>query len=107
MKRRKSKARGLQSKSGRDRIVEQLAEKLVKDYVNKLTAAGFEAVSIEPTRVYQIEDARAFLTGQGMDVDAIAPLVDGKFMSAFVRASKPALAAATKSAPALNVLKCC
>src|SRR5690242_8908875 len=67
-----------------------------EDYVNKLTAAGFEAVSIEPTRVYQIEDARAFLTGQGMDVDAIAPLVDGKFMSAFVRASKPALAAATK-----------
>jgi hypothetical protein len=42
-----------------------------------------------------------------MDVDAIAPLVDGKFMSAFIRASKPALATATKSAPALNVLKCC
>jgi len=78
-----------------------------EDYVNKLTAAGFEAVSIEPTRIYQIEDARAFLTGQGMDVDAIAPLVDGKFMSAFVCASKPALASATKPAPALNVLKCC
>jgi len=77
------------------------------DYVKKLTAAGFEAVSIEPTRIYQIEDARAFLAGQGMDVDAIAPLVDGKFMSAFVRASKPALAAATKPAPALSVLKCC
>ena len=43
-----------------------------EDYVNKLTAAGFEAVSIEPTRVYQIEDARTFLTGQGMNVDAIA-----------------------------------
>src|SRR6478609_4030525 len=78
-----------------------------EDYISKLKAAGFEAVSIEPTRIYQIEDARAFLTGQGMDVDAIAPLVDGKFMSAFVRASKPALAAATKPAPALNVLKCC
>src|SRR5689334_15283107 len=78
-----------------------------EDYVNKLTAAGFEAVSIEPTRIYQIEDARAFLTGQGMDVDAIAPLVDGKFMSAFVRASKRAFATATKSAPVLNVLKCC
>src|SRR5215467_13637688 len=63
-----------------------------EDYVKKLTAAGFEAVSIEPTRIYQIEDARAFLTGQGMDVDAIAPLVDGKFMSAFVRASKPEFA---------------
>src|SRR5207253_1430148 len=79
-----------------------------QDYISKLTAAGFEGVSIEPTRVYQIEDARTFLTGQGMDVDAIAPLVDGKFMSAFVRASKPALAAAaTKSVPGLNVLKCC
>src|SRR6476469_8827532 len=77
-----------------------------EDYISKLKAAGFECVSIEPTRVYQIEDARAFLTGQGMDVDAIAPLVHGKFMSAFVRASKPALAAATKSAPALNILKC-
>jgi hypothetical protein len=78
-----------------------------EDYFNKLTAAGFEAVSIEPTRIYQIEDARAFLTGQGMDVDVIAPLVDGKFMSAFVRASKPAHVEATKLAPALNVLKCC
>jgi hypothetical protein len=44
---------------------------------------------VEPTRVYHVEDARAFLTGQGIDVDAIAPQVDGKFMSAFVRASKP------------------
>jgi SAM-dependent methyltransferase len=77
-----------------------------EDYAGKLTAAGFESVSIEPTRIYQIEDARAFLTGQGMDVDAIAPLVDGKFMSAFVRASKPAPAAITQSPP-LNVLKCC
>jgi len=77
------------------------------DYVNKLSAAGFESISIEPTRVYQLEDARAFLTGQGMDVDAIAPLVDGKFMSAFVRASKPAVSEAPKQVPALNVLKCC
>src|SRR5205807_4021751 len=43
-----------------------------EDYISKLNAAGFECASIEPTRVYQIEDARAFLTGQGMDVDAIA-----------------------------------
>ena len=78
-----------------------------EDYVNKLTAAGFESVSIEPTRIYQIEDARTFLTGQGMDVDAIAPLVDGNFMSAFVRASKPALASATKQSTELNILKCC
>ncbi|HEY2498712.1 MAG TPA: arsenite methyltransferase [Candidatus Angelobacter sp.] len=78
-----------------------------EDYLNKLTAAGFESVSIEPTRIYQIEDARTFLTGQGMDVDAIAPLVDGKFMSAFVRASKPAVASATKQSAGLNILKCC
>jgi len=60
------------------------------DYVAKLKQAGFEAIEIEPTRVYTIEDARAFLTGQGVNVDAIAPFVDGKFMSAFVRATKPA-----------------
>src|SRR5579864_529347 len=78
-----------------------------EDYVSKLKAAGFEGVSIEPTRVYQIEDARAFLTGQGMDVDAIAPLVDGKFMSAFVRASKPAFGTVLKKSLGLNVLKCC
>ena len=59
------------------------------EYRSKLAAAGFEAVDIEPTRIYQIEDARQFLAGQGFDVDAMAPLVDGKFMSAFVRAVKP------------------
>jgi arsenite methyltransferase len=59
------------------------------DYRAKLAAAGFEAVGIEPTRVYRVEDARAFLTGKGVDVDAIAASVDGKFMSAFVRATKP------------------
>jgi arsenite methyltransferase len=59
------------------------------DYRAKLAAAGFEAVGIEPTRVYDIEDAREFLTGKGVDVDAIAPQVEGKFMSAFVRARKP------------------
>ena len=60
------------------------------DYVKKLAAAGFEGIDIEPTRVYNIEDARQFLAGEGLDVDAIAPLVEGKFMSAFVRATKPA-----------------
>lgn len=59
------------------------------EYCNKLAAARFEKVTVEPTRVYRIEDARAFLSGQGIDVDAIAPQVDGKFMSAFVRAQKP------------------
>jgi SAM-dependent methyltransferase len=59
------------------------------DYRMRLAVAGFEAISIEPTRVYDIEDARDFLTGKGIDVDAIALAVDGKFMSAFVRAKKP------------------
>jgi len=59
------------------------------EYRAKLTAAGFENVEIEPTRVYRVEDAREFLAGQNIDVDAIAPQVDGKFMSAFVRAVKP------------------
>ncbi len=60
------------------------------DYLAKLTAAGFENAEMEPTRIYRAEDARAFLSGQGIDVDAIAPEVDGKIFSAFVRASKPA-----------------
>lgn len=59
-------------------------------YAGKLAKAGFEAIAIEPTRVYNVEDARTFLTGQGVDVDAIAPQVEGKFMSAFIRATKPA-----------------
>ncbi len=60
------------------------------DYRAKLTAAGFSNVELEPTRIYRIEDARTFLSGQGFDVDAMASQVDGKFMSAFVRATKPA-----------------
>jgi arsenite methyltransferase len=60
------------------------------EYTNKLAHAGFEAIEIEPTRVYSIEDARTFLSGEGVDVDAIAPVVEGKFMSAFIRAVKPA-----------------
>ena len=59
------------------------------EYRLKLAAAGFEAIDIEPTRVYKAEDARQFLAGVGIDSDAIAPRVDGKFMSAFVRAKKP------------------
>ena len=60
------------------------------DYVAKLARAGFEDIGIEPTRIYNIEDARAFLAGQGVDVDTMAPQVEGKFMSAFIRATKPA-----------------
>src|SRR5580693_7154359 len=60
------------------------------DYRAKLASAGFERIDLEPTRVYRIEDARELLAGQNLDVDAIAPLVDGKFFSAFIRATKPA-----------------
>jgi len=59
------------------------------EYRSKLASAGFENIEIEPTRIYRVEDAREFLSGQGIDVDAIAPQVDGKFMSAFIRAAKP------------------
>jgi SAM-dependent methyltransferase len=59
------------------------------EYRAKLLSAGFDRIEIEPTRIYRIEDAREFLSGQNIDVDAIAPQVDGKFMSAFVRAVKP------------------
>src|SRR5579863_2401920 len=60
------------------------------EYRSKLAAAGFEHVEIEPTRVYRLEDARELLSGHNIDVDALAPQVEGKFMSAFVRAIKPA-----------------
>src|SRR5271155_3646636 len=59
------------------------------EYTSKLIAAGFEDVTIEPTRVYKVEDARQFLGAQGIDADSIASEVEGKFMSAFIRAKKP------------------
>ena len=64
------------------------------DYVAKLAKAGFDSIDIEPTRVYSIEDARQFLAGEGIDVDAISKEVEGKFMSAFIRAEKPSSPAA-------------
>jgi SAM-dependent methyltransferase len=60
------------------------------EYLSKLKGAGFADADIEPTRVYRLEDAREFLSGQGFDVDTLAPQVDGKFFSAFIRAVKPA-----------------
>lgn len=59
------------------------------EYRAKLNAAGFAEITVEPTRVYRVDDAREFLSAAGVDVDAIAPQVDGKIMSAFVRAVKP------------------
>jgi len=69
------------------------------EYRDKLASAGFEQVEIEPTRIYRVEDAREFLSEKGLDVDAIAAHADGKFMSAFVRA--------TKAKPAKTTEACC
>jgi ubiquinone/menaquinone biosynthesis C-methylase UbiE len=63
------------------------------EYRDKLTAAGFAEVSVEPWREYSLEDARTFLTAGGLDVDALSSQVDGRIASAFVRARKPAPAA--------------
>jgi arsenite methyltransferase len=60
-----------------------------REYRDKLAKAGFEGIDVEPTRVYRMEDARKFLAKEGIDADTIAPQVDGKFMSAFIRARKP------------------
>jgi SAM-dependent methyltransferase len=59
------------------------------DYVSKVKAAGFQAVEVEPTRIYTEADARQAFSGKGIDLDRIAPQIDGKFISAFVRATKP------------------
>jgi len=60
------------------------------EYKDKLYAAGFEAVDVEPTRVYKVEEARDFLAAAGLDADTVGPQIDGKFISAFIRANKPA-----------------
>jgi len=65
-------------------------EFLKGDYRRLLAEVGFEDVEVEPTRVYTAEDARGFLVAEGLDPEAVAPAVDGRFMSAFVRARKPA-----------------
>jgi ubiquinone/menaquinone biosynthesis C-methylase UbiE len=61
-----------------------------REFRDKLAAAGFEAIDIEPTRIYRAEDAKAFLAANGLDAAAVGAEVDGKFLSAFVRARKPA-----------------
>jgi SAM-dependent methyltransferase len=60
-----------------------------QEFLGLLGSVGFRDASIEPTRIYRVEDAKAFLEGAGLDVAAIAPQVDGRVMGAFVRATKP------------------
>ena len=64
------------------------------EYREKLARAGFESIEVEPTRVYKMEEARDFLAAAGLDPDAVSPEIDGKFISAFVRAVKPTTKAA-------------
>ena len=68
-----------------------------EEYRGKLVRAGFQSIDIEPTRVYAIEDARGFLADKGVDVDALAPQVEGKFMRAFIRAVKPPVTSVNKT----------
>ncbi len=73
------------------------------DYREKLARAGFESIDVEPTRVYKMDEARDFLEAAGLDADTVGPQIDGKFISAFVRATKPI----AKSAPAASASKSC
>jgi len=77
------------------------------EYAAKLATAGFQGIEIEPTRIYGIEDARTFLSGHGIDVDAMAAAVNGKFMSAFIRATKPAKAARRPAIQIFDPALCC
>ena len=76
------------------------------EYRDKLAAAGFEQIEIEPTRIYRVADAREFLAGQGIDVDALAPQIDEKFMSAFIRAVKPSRTETDKEKPCCGPTCC-
>ena len=76
------------------------------EYAEKLASAGFNSIEVEPTRIYQIEEAREFLEAAGFDAEKIAPLVKDKFMSAFVRASKPS-PAGCDCPPGCVDLPCC
>lgn len=76
------------------------------EYRRKLEGAGFEAIDIEPTRIYQVEEAREFLTAAGLDAETVGPQIKDKFMSAFIRAKKP-VQAACDCPPGCVDLPCC
>jgi len=76
------------------------------EYRQKLQAAGFESIDVEPTRIYQVEEARDFLTAAGLDADVVGPQIKDKFMSAFIRASK-AVPAPCECPPGCVDLPCC
>jgi len=70
-----------------------------QEFITLLSEAGFEDPSIEPTRVYEAKDAAAFLAGTGLDVAAVAQQIEGRFISAFVRGTKPGPAKASRALP--------
>lgn len=76
------------------------------EYREKLQAAGFEAIDLEPTRIYKVEEAREFLTAAGLDADVVGPQIKDKFMSAFIRAKKP-VAKTCDCPPRCVDLPCC
>jgi 2-polyprenyl-3-methyl-5-hydroxy-6-metoxy-1,4-benzoquinol methylase len=78
-----------------------------QQYRSKLAAAGFTGIEIEPTRIYNVEDARAFLAGHDVDVDAMAAAVEGEFVSAFIRAAKPAPALSRPAIQVFDPALCC
>ena len=77
------------------------------EYRDLLADAGFRRVEIEPTRIYEAKDAEAFLAGSGLDADTFASQIDGKFMSAFIRGTKPAGLKATLALPKKEAKTCC
>jgi arsenite methyltransferase len=76
------------------------------EYLEKLKAAGFDCVDVEPTRIYQVEEAREFLIAAGLNADEVGPQVKDKFVSAFIRAVKP-VAAGCECPPGCVDLPCC
>jgi SAM-dependent methyltransferase len=76
------------------------------EYREKLQAAGFESVDVEPTRIYQLEEARAFINAAGLDAEVVGPQIKDKFLSAFLRAQKP-VAAKCDCPPGCVDLPCC
>jgi SAM-dependent methyltransferase len=78
-----------------------------QEFLRLLDEAGFESASIEPTRIYNAEDAKAFFAGTGLDADQAAAELDGKFMAAFVRATKPAAETAAATTTGCCAPGCC
>lgn len=77
------------------------------EFKRLLTEVGFTNVDIEPTRIYHVDDARTFLAGAGLDVDALVSEIEGRFMSAFVRATKPGGADVPAASTAESTTACC